>query len=241
MKKIVDIHSHILPNVDDGAKDWNETYQMLHIAYQEGVRTIIVTPHHHERRGMCTPQQYKENFIQLRNLAHEIDENFHVILGMEIYFSQDIIQKLENKAVQPMGKSKYLLIEFSPDAEFRYIQQGLQQVQMKGYYLILAHIERYQCLMEDMGHVEHLIEMGVYMQMNAGSILSKNDRKERRFIKNLLKNEYIHFIGTDAHNAGSRSPKIKECADYVAKKYGEEYAAEIFSKNALKVLKNQII
>ena len=241
MNHIVDIHCHILPEIDDGAKNWNETYQMLRIAYDEGVRVIVATPHHHERRGMCTPKQYKKRLIQIRKMAQEIDEKFYIMPGMEIYFSQDIIHKLEKRKVQTMGKSDYVLIEFSPNDEFRYIQQGLQQIQMKGCRPILAHIERYQCLVDNMEDVEYLIEMGVCIQVNAGSIIGKSGRTAKRFIKELMDEGYVHLVGTDAHSSGNRSPLIKKSADYVEKKYGQEYAKEIFRTNGMKVLKNKII
>lgn len=241
MKNIVDVHCHILPEIDDGAKNWNETYQMLRIAYDEGTRVIIATPHHHERRGMCTPKQYKKRLIEIRKMAQEIDEKFYVMPGMEIYFSQDIAKKLEHKKVQTMGGSDYVLIEFSPNDEFRYIQQGLQQIQMKGYRPILAHIERYHCMLDNMENVDYLIEMGIYIQVNAGSIIGNGGRAAKKFIKELMDEGYVHFVGTDAHSSGSRSPLIKKSADYVEKRYGEEYAKEIFRTNALKVLKNKLI
>lgn len=241
MKNIVDVHCHILPEIDDGAKNWAETYQMLRMAYDEGVRVIVATPHHHQHRGMCTAIQYKKRLVSIQKLAQKIDEKFYVVPGMEIYFSQDVLEKLERKKVHTMGKSSYVLVEFSPNDEFRYIQQGLQQITMKGYSPILAHAERYHCLVENKEYVEYLIEMGIYIQVNAGSIMGNSGRTVKRFVKELLEEQYVHFVGTDAHSSGSRSPMIKKCADYVEKKYGEEYAKEIFRRNALKVLKNKII
>lgn len=241
MNNIVDMHCHILPGLDDGAESWNETYQMLQIAYDEGIRVIVATPHHHEIRGMCTPVQYKKRLMQIRKIAQEISEKFYIIPGMEIYFTQDIIHKLENRQVRTIGNSKYVLIEFSPGAEFRYMQQGLQQIQMKGYYPILAHAERYQCLVEHKEHVEYLVKMGIYLQINSETILGEGGRTAKRFVKELLKERYIHFVGTDAHSSKSRSPIMKKSADYVEKKYGKEYALDIFRRNSLSVLKNKII
>lgn len=240
MKSIVDLHCHILPEIDDGAKNWNETYQMLRIAYDEGVRIIVATPHHHEHRGMCTVMQYKTRLAKIRKMAKKIDPKFYVVPGMEIYFSQDLPGKLEQRKVQTMGKSNYVLVEFSPNDEFCRIQQGLQQIQMKGYRPILAHVERYENLY-DIEDVEHLIEMGIYIQVNSGSIIGKNGRGAKRFIKELMEEGYVHLVGTDAHSSGSRSPLIKKSVDYVEKKYGEAYAKEIFHTNGLKVLKNILI
>lgn len=241
MNNIVDMHCHILPEIDDGAKNEGEAYQMLRMAYDEGIRVIVATPHHHERRGMCTPGQYKRALSKVRKMAKEIDEKFYVMPGMEIYFSQDVLTKLEHKKVQTMGVSDYVLIEFSPNDEFRYIQQALQQVQMKGFYPIVAHIERYNCFHDHVDDVEYLIEMGAYVQVNAGSIVGTSGRTTKRFVKELLERQLVHFVGTDAHSSGSRSPMIKKSADFVEKRFGEEYAREIFRTNGLKVLKNKMV
>lgn len=241
MNNIVDMHCHILPEIDDGAKNEGEAYQMLRMAYDEGIRVIVATPHHHERRGMCTPGQYKRALSKVRKMAKEIDEKFYVMPGMEIYFSQDVLTKLEHKKVQTMGVSDYVLIEFSPNDEFRYIQQALQQVQMKGFHPIVAHIERYDCFHDHVDDVEYLIEMGAYVQVNAGGIVGTSGRTTKRFVKELLERQLVHFVGTDAHSSGSRSPMIKKSADFVEKRFGEEYAREIFRTNGLKVLKNKMV
>lgn len=241
MNNIVDMHCHILPEIDDGAKNEGEAYQMLRMAYDEGIRVIVATPHHHERRGMCTPGQYKRALSKVRKMAKEIDEKFYVMPGMEIYFSQDVLTKLEHKKVQTMGVSDYVLIEFSPNDEFRYIQQALQQVQMKGFHPIVAHIERYDCFHDHVDDVEYLIEMGAYVQVNAGSIVGTSGRTTKRFVKELLERQLVHFVGTDAHSSGSRNPMIKKSADFVEKRFGEEYAREIFRTNGLKVLKNKMV
>lgn len=241
MKNIVDMHCHILPEIDDGAENWKESYRMLQIAYDEGIRVIVATPHHHEYRGMCTPTQYKKALIKIRKIAQEIDSDFYIIPGMEIYFSQDVIQKLEDKKVGTMGKSNYVLIEFSLNDEFKQIQQGLQQIQLKGYLPILAHAERYDCLIDNIENVKYLIEMGIYIQINAGSIIGNNGRTVKRFVKKMLAEEYVHFVGTDAHSSGKRSPMIKKSADYVEKKYGYEYTKKIFRTNGMKVLKNKML
>lgn len=241
MNNIVDMHCHILPEIDDGAKNEGEAYQMLRMAYDEGIRVIVATPHHHERRGMCTPGQYKRALSKVRKMAKEIDEKFYVMPGMEIYFSQDVLTKLKHKKVQTMGVSDYVLIEFSPNDEFRYIQQALQQVQMKGFHPIVAHIERYDCFHDHVDDVEYLIEMGAYVQVNAGSIVGTSGRTTKRFVKELLERQLVHFVGTDAHSSGSRSPMIKKSADFVEKRFGEEYAREIFRTNGLKVLKNKMV
>ena len=241
MSMIVDMHCHILPGLDDGAKNEQETLEMLKIAYEEGIRVIIATPHHHKKRGICTCRQYKEALEKTRKLAYEIDPGFRIIPGMEVYFDQDVINKLQNKNLQTMGNSQYLLVEFSPDAESVYIRQSMQQIEMEGYTPILAHVERYSSLLESIEDVKDLVDMGVYIQVNAGSITGDSGRTVKRFTKQLLERHLVHFVGTDAHSSGRRRPKIKECAEYVSKKFGEDYAKDLFQRNGMRVIKNKTI
>ena len=92
----IDMHCHILPGVDDGAKDLAETKKMLEIAYADGIRCIIATPHHHPHRGKAPAEKLRERAKLVREAAHEIDERFRVYLGTEVYFGQDVAKILKN-------------------------------------------------------------------------------------------------------------------------------------------------
>lgn len=239
MEGYIDMHCHILPGVDDGAKDVEEMKKMLKIAYKEGIRCIIATPHHHPRRGKESPEVLRKKAVILREAAHEIDAHFRIYLGTEIYFGQDIPDKLQKKEVLTMNRRKFILVEFSPADRFDYIRQSLQQLQMKGYEVILAHVERYQCLTDDLELVEQLQDMGIFLQVNAGSICGDNGRKLKKTVKTLMDHDMIFCVGTDAHSSGSRAPHMKKAAEYVQKKYGQEYMRRIFFSNAKIMLKKK--
>ena len=239
MEGYIDMHCHILPSVDDGAKDVEEMKKMLKIAYKEGIRCIIATPHHHPRRGKESAEVLRKKAVILREAAHENDAHFRIYLGTEIYFGQDILDKLQKKEVLTMNRRRFILVEFSPSDRFDYIRQSLQQLQMKGYEVILAHVERYQCLTEDLERVEQLQDMGVLLQVNAGSICGDNGRKIKKTVKTLMDHDMIFCVGTDAHSSGSRAPHMKKAAEYVQKKYGQEYMRRIFFSNAKIMLKKR--
>ena len=234
----IDMHCHILPGVDDGAEDEKTTLEMLRMAYDEGIRVIVATPHHHPKRGMARPAELKESLVKARDLAKRVGEDLRIIPGMEVYFTHDILEESGRSSLKTMGKSHYLLVEFSPGDDFTYIRQGLMQVQMKGYLPILAHVERYGCMVDHSEYVEELVDMGILIQVNAGSITGVSGRKIRKFIHGLMKEELVHLVGTDAHNTGSRSPQMRESAEYVEKKFGAEYMRKIFFENGSRVLKD---
>lgn len=239
MDRLIDIHCHILPGVDDGAKDIEETKQMLRMAYDEGIRCIIATPHHHPRRGHASIETLKKAFYLAHEEARKIDPKFYVFPGTEVFFGQDIPEKLMAGEILTMNGRKTVLLEFSPTDDFSYICQGIQQVQMAGYEVIVAHAERYQCVTEDIRNAEHILDMGAYIQVNAGSITGENGWKTKRYVKTLMKNDMVFGVGTDAHHTNSRAPKMKKAAEYVTKKFGEEYTRRIFFENAVALLKKR--
>lgn len=237
MEGFIDMHCHILPGVDDGAKDIDEMKQMLRIAYEEGIRCIIATPHHHPRRGRENPKILRRQAKLLREAAHEIDDHFRIYLGTEIFFGQDIVDKLEAGRVLTMNGRDYVLVEFTPTDTFTYIRQSLQQLQLGGYEVILAHVERYNCIVKESELADQLCEMGIRLQVNADSIIGESGREVKKFVKYLMDSDLLFCVGTDAHSSRHRAPRMKKAAGYVKKKYGEEYMRRIFFSNAKIMLK----
>lgn len=231
MDRLVDTHCHILPEVDDGARSMEETRQMLQEAYEDGIRYIIATPHHHPRRGRKSPKQLRRQLKLVREEAAQISDELRIYLGTEIYFGQDIPERLREELILTMNKTKYVLVEFSPGDPFDYICQGIQQIQMKGYEVILAHIERYQCMYKNIENVEHLKHMGVRIQVNSDSITGESGWKAKRFVRRLIDERLVFCVGTDAHDPKRRPPRMKKAAEYVEKKCGEDYARRIFFSN----------
>ena len=231
MDRLVDTHCHILPEVDDGPRNMEETRQMLQEAYEDGIRYIIATPHHHPRRGRKSPKQLRRQLKLVREEAAQISDELRIYLGTEIYFGQDIPERLREELILTMNRTKYVLVEFSPGDPFDYICQRIQQIQMKGYEVILAHIERYQCMYKNIENVEHLKHMGVRIQVNADSITGESGWKAKRFVRRLIDERLVFCVGTDAHDPKRRPPRMKKAAEYVEKRCGEDYARRIFFSN----------
>lgn len=231
MERIVDTHCHILPEVDDGAQNIAETRQMLREAYDEGIKYIIATPHHHPGRGRKSPKQLRRQLQLVREEAAQISDKLRIYLGAEIYFGQDVPRRIREEKILTMNRTKYVLVEFSETDPFEYICQGIQQIQMKGYEVILAHIERYQCMYKTMQNVEHLKHMGVHIQVNADSITGENGWRAKRLVRQLLDRRLVFCVGTDAHDPKKRRPRMKKAAEYVEQKCGKDYARRIFFSN----------
>lgn len=236
MQGIVDVHSHILPGVDDGSKNMDMTRQMLQMAWSEGIHTIIATPHHRRGYAQAPAEKLKEAYQAVCIEAKKINPDFKIYLGSELFRSHSLEERLASGEALTMAGTNYALVEFLPSDPYRELHSTLRRIQMAGYKPIVAHAERYQCLVKEPELTEELVDMGCLIQVNASSVTGENGFSAKRYVRKLLKYELVHFLGTDAHDLNRRSPMIQKCVSYIAKKYGEEYARRVSSENALKLL-----
>ena len=236
MDSYIDIHSHILPGIDDGAENFEMSMRMLRTAEENGIGSIILTPHNKPGRHNASPESIQALLERLREEAVQNGIGVKLYAGNEIYYRSGVVEMLEERKACPMAGSSYVLLEFGPMDDYDYIRQGIYQVQSGGYQPILAHGERYESLASSLKRVEGLVRMGCYIQVNAGSIMGDNGFASRRFTRSLLKWELVHFVATDAHKDKGRAPYMRRCGEYLAKKFGEEYAGRLLRENPASVI-----
>lgn len=237
MNCYIDIHSHILPGLDDGARNFEISLHMLRQAEEENISDIILTPHYKPMRRNMSPDGVKKILHELEEEKQAAGISVRLHLGNEIYYSSEVISALREGKVFTMAGSSYVLVEFSPREDYRYIRDAFYQLLTEGYSPIVAHIERYECLMEKKIRVEELYDMGCCLQVNASSIIGGNGMESKRNAKWLLKREFVQFVASDCHDDSKRKPQLAEAAAYVARKYGETYCDRIFRDNANALLR----
>lgn len=235
-----DIHCHILPGIDDGASDENVTRQMLQMAYDEGIRVMVSTSHYVSAVGDDFWKRRKEALRKTASIAKEIGDDFRIVPGTEILYSEEALQELIEGKIWTLNGTKYVLVEFPTYVDFPYIRRALCNLQSHGFYPVVAHVERYEAIYSA-ERIEELINMGVLLQANAGSIIGKDGRQVKKFLLRLLKNRQLHMIGTDAHGTKTRRPLMKKCAHYIQKKTDEAYCREICRDNARKIIRREVI
>ena len=243
---MIDIHSHIVFDVDDGPKTIEDSRALLEEAYAQGVRTIVSTSH--RRKGMFeTPEdKIAANFKIVQELSKEIAPDLTILYGAEIYFTSDILDKLENHIIPKLNDTRYALIEFSMNTPYREIHSALSKVLMLGITPVIAHIERYHALENDEKRVRELINMGCYTQINSSSVLKprifgdtyKFMKKRARYF---LDKDLVHVVASDMHNLENRPPYMKEAYELIAKKYGAGKARELFKTNPSNIINDQLI
>ena len=239
--RVIDMHSHILPGVDDGSADMETTKKMLQIAWEDGITDIIATPHYQRGRFQVKPEVLKEILREVQEEAFKINKEFHIYLGSEVYAASNIVDDIRRGRIMTMGESEYVLVEFMTESGFSEIQRIMSGLRMNGFWPILAHAERYRCLRTNPDNVKALKEIGVLIQINAGSVMGKDGWGARMFTRSLLKRKEVDFVGTDAHSARKRRPELTESMDYVQRKIGRGYARRIYYDNAEMVLNNAMI
>ncbi len=237
----VDIHCHIVPHIDDGARSSTQALRMIDIAYKNGIRAMIATPHYEVGKYDNNIDEIQKQFSKIKDLALKKYRDFKLYLGNEIFYSYGVVNNLEEGKIFTLADSKYVLVEFSPNDKYKYISESLYELVNNGYIPVLAHAERYEEVMEDIDNVERLVDVGVYIQINAHTIAGKYGHGIRRRVMKMIKNDLVHFIGTDTHSDGHRSPDLEECIKYLNKKTDEETVVRLLSTNPQKIIAKEYI
>jgi len=231
-----DIHCHIIPSVDDGAQNMEQAQEMIRMAYENGTRNIIATPHYGTNRAKASKGMIAINFLELQEWVKANYPSMKLYLGQELSYKHGIEEQLNKGSAFTLAGSHYALVEFQPEDEYSRIRDGLQAVQMAGYLPVLAHAERCNRLANNVDYIEELVHMGVYIQVNARSITGDNGWLCKSCVKKLLKRELIHFVASDGHETKKRTPVMHKAIEQIEKHYGKQYAARIAVTNPGKIL-----
>lgn len=234
--RMIDMHCHVLPGVDDGADSTEESLEMLRIAASEGITDMIVTPHYKEGHRNAGRDSIRRRTEDLQHKAEAEGINIKLYPGNEVYYFTDMEDKLSDGEILTLNDTDRMLVEFSPDASYKYLKNGIDTVISLGYTPILAHIERYSCILEKPERVQDIKNIGAEIQVNADTITGKYGSVARHFVHALLKDELVDYIGTDAHSVKSRAPRVKKCCEILYKKYDSEYVDAILQGNAACIL-----
>ena len=238
---MIDVHSHILPNIDDGSISIEETFNLIKEAKEAGFEGIVCTSHYMENYYE-TNRPEREVWI---NAIHENLENknidMNLYLGNEIYMSDNIIELLEDGKATTMNDTSYVLFELPMNAEPMNLYDMVYEMQQYKIVPILAHPERYSFVQTDPELIYDLIDKGVLMQANYGSIIGQYGKKAQMIVQKFLENNMIHMLGTDVHRQNTIYPKIPEIILELKSLIGEEKVKELTTINPELVINNKRI
>ena len=231
---MIDIHSHILPALDDGSKSIEESLAMLKIAQAEGITTMIATPHNMPGKGCPTRDRIERRVKALKEAAADEHIEMDIRIGTEYFYREDILEWLEDDTVITMDGTGCVLVEFDPSVGRTYVKNAVREILAQDYRPVIAHVERYPALLKNkMETVKELRDMGALIQVNCSSLMGKMGFKTKLDTRSLLNQGLIDLLGTDAHSANHRAPRMEECAKYIQKKCDSAYAERLMNATAL--------
>jgi len=230
---MIDIHTHILPNVDDGSKSFEMSMTMLKQAKEQGVTHIILTPHKILDSKMDLPKEEMEaKFLEFKDKTKDL--GIELILGSEIFYTTKAFHKLIGGELTTINNSKYCLVEF-PMGEEVDIEESLYNIRVNGFIPILAHPERYHYLKLD--EIISIKEQAL-IQINSTSILGLHSKKSKKMAFDLLKKDLVDFVASDCHDDIVRKVNLKEAYNIVSKKFGYAQAEKIFTTNQKELIES---
>lgn len=221
---IIDMHCHILPGVDDGARDVETSLAMLEASRAQGVQYMVATPHFYATRDRV------DTFLDRRREAWETLKSRMgadypgIVLGAEVAFFRGISRAERLEALKIEGTDCLLLeMPFRPWSEDD-VDEVSEILEKHGYTIILAHIERYLAMRGNADYIGNLLELPVLAQINAESLL---DWRQRGKLIKMVRNGQIHLLGSDCHGIHHRPPNLGEGREILRKKTGTEYLDRI--------------
>ena len=234
---MIDIHSHILPMIDDGANSVEMALEMLKMAYEDGTDSIILTPHFARSYGFDNPNiKIKELYEDLKYILHVERIPVDIYLGCEYLYTTKEVFYEELEEITSMNDTKYILIEFYFDVDGSTILEAVDTVLENGYIPILAHMERFDCVQENIEIAIKAKEKGAYLQVNKGSILGRYGQLVKDTSYDLLIKHAYTFVGSDAHHPNRRTPLMYDAYQIIKEHFGRTYAKDLFINNAKKYL-----
>ena len=224
---MVDIHSHILYGMDDGAESLEQSLEMLKIAVAGGTTDIVATPHAN------TEFPFQPDLIAERLAELTAAEPFiRIHTGSDFHLQYENIQDaLEHPNKYTINHKKYLLVEFSDLVIFTTTRDIFCRMRVAGMVPVITHPERNMLLQKRFESISQWVMEGVCLQVTAQSLLGRFGRQARDFADKLIKAGLVHFIASDAHGTRDRTPDLSEAYKYVTNKYGRQRAEQLFVTN----------
>lgn len=221
---MIDIHSHIINEIDDGSKSIEMTINMLKKAEQSGTTDIIATPHFMRGRFEVEYKDVVKKVEELREIAKENNIDINIYAGQEVYYSKNILDYYNDNMIGTINNTKYMLIEF-PMLEFNIDEaiNTIYELQIRGITPIIAHPERYKQFIKKHSMINSLIKEGMLFQLNAGSLTGAFGKEVKKTATKYLENNIYSFIGSDAHRDRGRDTDIKEALGILDRNQRKEF------------------
>lgn len=236
---MIDVHSHLIPAVDDGSRSIEETMQMIKEAKEAGFTDIILTSHYLSNYYETEANVLRLWTEQLQKVINQEQININLYPGNEVYICENIDELIKNDIICRMANSKYLLMELPMSTEIRYLKSVIFTLESMNIVPIIAHPERYSFIQKDPEKALELKEQGCLLQCNFASLIGLYGKDAQKAIKILLKNDYVDFLGSDCHKPYTIYKEMDSIIKKLKKVIPEEKLYELTEENPRKILENK--
>lgn len=234
---MIDIHHHCLPAVDDGPRDLAESIELCRLAVEDGIETIVATPH--VLRGRWNESRDTLDGA-IASLRAAIGDSPKLLLGSEYFFAHDVAEVLKaGNAIVPLNGSRYVLIEFATHGVPPLVEQPLYRMQLDGWVPIIAHPERNAVFQANPERLAALARLGTKIQITAASFTGDFGEEAQQAARSWLERKLVHFVASDAHNVKRRPPRMRAARAIVTEMAGEGIAKALFEDNPRAVIENR--
>lgn len=240
---MIDIHAHILPGIDDGAQNLDDTLQMARIAADSGTTDLVATPHCNipGRYHNYFDEVYQEAFLMAKDAIEQAEIPLRLYPGMEVYTTENTPELFEQGKIMTLNGSHYLLMEFGFDANPDFADQMLERMKQLGVIPVIAHIERYLFVQDFPEIVNAWHRKGYVIQCNRGSFQGRFGRKAQALAYYLMDSRLTDVIASDAHRPYIRTPDMQQTWLELSMTYPEGYLKRVFQTNPRQILKDSPI
>ena len=236
---MIDIHSHILPKIDDGARTTEEAFIMLEEAYRRGFTDIIATPHYMPGVYTCNKLQIEKLINDLQKELYKKNINLKIYIGTECYIAENLDTLIKENIISTLNNSRYILFELPINTKVIFLDYIIDNLKQMELVPIIAHPERYEYIQQDPNILMDLINKGVLCQLNYGSLIGVHGRKAKDVSEILLKHNMVHFLATDCHAQRDLYDVIHEILDGLAQVISKEDIDNLININPKCVLENK--
>ena len=242
--KIIDLHTHVLPGVDDGADSMATALEMLKNAEASHVIAVAATPHcnsPHMPRQNFYDDEYLTRLRLLRTEAEKAGLGVKILTGMELRAQDNLNLILEQGWALGINGSRYLLTEFRPDVSLSECREKLRTILDHNFVPVVAHPERYGAVWHDPSAVHEWLDMGCHAQLTGGSILGKFGRDCWQAADYLIKNDLVAIVASDAHGLRYRTNNLISVYDHLSIHYSPRYAKMVLLQNPYAIGQNETL
>lgn len=235
---MIDLHSHILPGVDDGAADLATALAMARMAVDDGIEVMACTPHFLPGHYDNTAEDIRLQVAALNQRLIEEDINLALVVGADAHICPNFLDCLQSDQILRLHDSRYVLFEPSHVVFPPQLEEQLSQIMEAGYVPILTHPERLKWIESNYDVFERLVKADVWMQITAGSLTGKFGKRPHYWAQKMLAEGLVHILASDAHNTKSRPPVLSEAFAVATQELGLEEARHLVFSRPKAVLEN---